>query len=69
MLCRKHCILFHSGAAECPLIHMLDSRLAGEDEDVGEGGVKKQPDPPHPLPPHHQTWTQMISRLPPDYGA
>lgn len=43
---------------------MLDSRLTGEDEDVGEGGVKKQPDPPHPLPPHHQTWTQMISPLP-----
>lgn len=53
---------------QCPLIHMLDSRLTGEDEDVGEGGVKKQPEPPHPRPIIIKH-VQMITPLPSDYGA
>lgn len=69
ILHRKHCVLFNIGAAEFPLIHTLDSRLTGEDEVVGEGGVKKDPDPPYPLRHHHQTCTQMISPVPSDYGA
>lgn len=50
MLCRKRCVLSNSSDAECPLIHMLDSRLTGGDGDVGKGGVKNMRLQTHPHP-------------------